>query len=130
MADEKKIAAYICRGCELGARLDTDQLANIAQREGKARVVQQHDFLCSEEGVQLIRNDIDNEGVTHAVVAACSRRAKTAAFSLEDVAVIRTNLREGVIWAQPDSEENREITQEMADDYVRMGCAEARFVTR
>jgi len=130
VADEKKIAAYICRGCELGARLDTDQLANIAQREGKARVVQQHDFLCSEEGVQLIRNDIDNEGVTHAVVAACSRRAKTAAFSLEDVAVIRTNLREGVIWAQPDSEENREITQEMADDYVRMGCAEARFVTR
>lgn len=130
MADEKKIAAYICRGCELGARLDTDQLANIAQREGKAQVVQQHDFLCSEEGIGLIQNDIDNQGVTHAVVAACSRRAKVEAFNLEGVAVIRTNLREGVIWAQPDSDENREITQEMADDYLRMGCAEARFVTQ
>ena len=44
MADEKKIAAYICRGCELGARLHTDQLANIAQREGKARVVNKTGF--------------------------------------------------------------------------------------
>ena len=38
----------------------------------------------------------------------------------------RANLREGVIWAQPDTAEARETTQEMADDYVRMACAEAK----
>ena len=79
MADTK-IGAYICKGCGLGERLDCDDLANIAKRDGKAQVVQQHDFLCSEDGVKMIQNDIDNEGVNRVVIAACSRRAKTEAF--------------------------------------------------
>ncbi|MGI9310119.1 MAG: FAD-dependent oxidoreductase [bacterium] len=75
--------------------------------------------------------------MTHVMIAACSRRAKTEAFSFdrgdngrEGVAVARANLREGVIWTQPDNDDDgaRETTQEMADDYVRMGCAEARFM--
>ena len=52
----------------------------IAQKEGKMAVVRDHAFLCNEEGVQLIRNDIANEAVTHICIAACSRRAKTEAF--------------------------------------------------
>jgi len=61
------------------------------------------------------------------VIAACSRRAKTEAFQFENVALVRTNLREGVIWVRPDTDEARETTQEMGDDYVRMGCAEAKY---
>jgi quinone-modifying oxidoreductase subunit QmoB len=38
-------------------------------------------------------------------------------------------LREGVIWVRPDNEEAQETTQEMAEDYVRMGCAEIKFMT-
>ena len=127
MAD-MKIGAYICKGCGLGERLDTGALENIASREGKADIVRQHDYLCSADGVALIRKDIDEEGVDHVVVAACSRRAKTDAFRFEDVACSRVNLREGVIWIRPDTEEARETTQEMAEDYVRMGCAEVRHM--
>ena len=125
MAD-MKVAAYICQGCGLGERLDTADLAKVAQKEGKVQLVKQHPFLCNAEGVATIRNDIDNEAVTHVVIAACSRRAKTEAFGFEDVAVSRANLREGVIWIRPDDEASRETTQEMAADYVRMGCAEAK----
>ncbi|WJW75814.1 FAD-dependent oxidoreductase [Thiohalobacter sp. IOR34] len=128
MADIK-IGAYICKGCGLGERLDCDQLATIAQRDGKAQVVKQHDFLCNAEGVKLIQDDIDNEGVNRVVIAACSRRAKTEAFDFDGVAISRVNLREGVIWVRPDEDEMQETTQEMADDYVRMGCAEAKFMT-
>ena len=124
MTDEMKIGAYVCKGCGLADRLDTGQLKAIAEREGKAKVVQEHDFLCSSAGVSMIANDIDNEGVNHVVIAACSRRAKIEAFNFENVAVSRANLREGVIWSQPDTDEAREVTQEMADDYVRMACAE------
>ncbi len=128
MAD-MKIGAYVCKGCGLGERLDCDELATVAQRDGKAQVVQQHDFLCSSEGVKMIQNDIDNEGVNRVVIAACSRRAKSEAFNFEGVTISRANLREGVIWIRPDEDDLRETTQEMAADYVRMGCAEAKFST-
>jgi quinone-modifying oxidoreductase subunit QmoB len=128
VADEKKIGAYICKGCGLGERLDCSQLATVAQREGKAAVVREHDFLCNAEGVAMIQNDIASEGVNRVVIAACSRRAKTEAFNFEGVAIGRVNLREGVIWVRPDDDESRETTQEMAADYIRMGCAEAKYM--
>ena len=127
MADEMKIGAYICNGCGLGERLDSGQLETTATRDGKAQICQQHDFLCSEAGVKMIQDDIDNEGVNRVVIAACSRRAKTDAFNFENVTIHRANLREGVIWVRPDSDEMTETTQEMADDYIRMACAEAKY---
>ena len=123
---DMKTAAYLCTGCGIGERLSAAQLAKVAEREGKIHLVRQHAFLCSSGGVQLIRDDLEREGVTHLMIAACSRRAKTEAFHFPNTAMSRANLREGVIWSQPDTEEMRETTQEMADDYVRMGCAEVK----
>ena len=122
-----KIGAYLCQGCGLGERLDIDRLAQLAT-EGGAEITRQHAYLCSADGVAAIRDDIEQGGVTHVVIGACSRRAKTEAFDFEDVAVARANLREGVIWSQPDSAEHAAVTQDMADDYIRMGCVEAKFM--
>jgi quinone-modifying oxidoreductase, subunit QmoB len=116
---ETKTAAYICKGCELGQRLDAATLVKTATKEGKMNLVREHDFLCSTEGVAMIRNDIDNEGVTHIAICACSRRAKTDAFNFPSVAMSRGNLREGVIWIRPDTDEARETTQE----WPRTTCA-------
>jgi len=128
MADIK-VAAYICKGCGLGERLDTDALVKIAQKDGKVPMAKSHDFLCNADGVAMIKNDIANEGVTHIMIGACSRRAKTEAFHFPENAVARANLREGVVWIRPDTEEARETTQEMAEDYIRMGCAEVKAMT-
>ena len=124
MAD-MKIGAYLCKGCGLGERLDIAQLEMIASREGKAQVVKSHEFLCHASGVQVIRDDIEKEGVNHVVIAACSRRAKADAFSFDNVTLSRANLREGVIWITPADEDKKELVQEMANDYVRMACAES-----
>lgn len=123
---EMKTAAYVCQGCGIGERLDTAQMSKVATREGKMAIVREHPFLCNAEGVQLIKDDIEKEGVNHIMIAACSRRAKAEAFYFPHVAMARANIREGVIWCQPDTEEAKELTQEMADDYVRMGCAELK----
>jgi len=128
VADEKRYGAYICAGCGIGERLDTGELVNVAKRDGKMPLVREHEFLCNAEGVQMIRDDLDSGEVNHIVIAACSRRAKTEAFAFDGVAMSRANLREGVIWCQPDSDEARETTQEMAADYVRMACAEIKFM--
>ena len=131
MSEEIKVGAYLCKGCGLGERLDTGRLATLAE-DGGAAVVRQHDYLCSSDGVSTIRADIEKQGVTHVMIGACSRRAKTEAFNFDragdGVAVARANLREGVIWTQPDTDEARDTTQEMADDYVRMGCVEVKFM--
>jgi quinone-modifying oxidoreductase subunit QmoB len=129
VSDEIKVGAYICKGCGLGERLDCGQLATIAEREGKANLVREHEFLCNAEGVAMIQNDIDNEGVNKVMIAACSRRSKAEAFNFENVAISRANLREGVIWSRPDTDEASETTQEMAADYVRMGCSEIKYMT-
>ena len=59
--------------------------------------VREHACLCSDDGVRLIRDDVANEAVTHVMIAACSRRAKSDAFDFPGVATTRANLREGVI---------------------------------
>ncbi len=123
---EMKAGAYICSGCGLGEQLNVSQLCGIAQKEGKMALVRQHDFLCAQDGVQMISDDIAKEGVTHVMIAACSRRSKTEAFHFPTVALARANLREGVIWVVAEGSEHDEVRQEMADDYVRMGCAEIR----
>jgi quinone-modifying oxidoreductase subunit QmoB len=127
MADNK-FAAYVCGGCGIAERLDVPRLATVAQKEGRMGVVRTHGFLCSEAGVEAIRADAAREGLTHVAIAACSPRAKTDAFRVPGVALTRANLREGVIWVRPDTDEARETTQEMAEDYVRMACAELRYV--
>jgi quinone-modifying oxidoreductase, subunit QmoB len=123
---DNKFAAYLCAGCGLGERLDLAALEKIARKEGKMQLVRQHEFLCSAEGVQSIRDDIGQEGITHAMIGACSRRAKTEAFQFPGVALARANLREGVIWIVAEGAAHDEVRQEMADDYVRMGCAELK----
>lgn len=125
MADNK-FAAYLCAGCGLGEVLDFPGMEKVAKKEGKMQVVKRHDFLCSASGVQTIRDDIENEGVTHVMIAACSRRAKTEAFQFPEVAMARANLREGVLWIVAPGTAHDEVRQEMADDYLRMGCAELK----
>lgn len=122
-----KTAAYVCTGCGIGDVLDAAQLAKVAKREGKMALVREHAMLCSDEGVASIRADIDGEeAVTHVMLAACSRRTKAEAFHFPDVAMARANLREGVLWVVAVGEAHDEVRQEMADDYVRMGCAELK----
>ena len=125
MADNK-FAAYVCSGCGLGEQLDIKALEKIALKEGKMKVVKSHPFLCSAAGVQMINEDIANEAVTHICIAACSRRAKTEAFHFPTVAMARANLREGVLWVVAAGAAHDEVRQEMADDYVRMACAELK----
>jgi quinone-modifying oxidoreductase subunit QmoB len=125
MAD-MKVGAYICKGCGIGERLNVAQLVNIATKEGKAAVAREHEFLCNAAGVEMIKADIANEGVNHVMIAACSRRAKADTFNFDNVALSRANLREGVIWVTPADDDKKELVQEMAADYVRMGCAEVK----
>ncbi|MEM2787731.1 MAG: hydrogenase iron-sulfur subunit, partial [Archaeoglobaceae archaeon] len=79
-----------------------------------------HPFLCSKEGFELISKDLAN--LDAIVIAACSPRVKTAVFNFDGKYVERVNLREGVVW----SHEMNVHTQELAEDYLRIGIVKAQ----
>jgi quinone-modifying oxidoreductase subunit QmoB len=117
---EKKIAVYVCTGCGIGDALDIEQLGKVATEEGNVPILKDHPNLCSQEGVALIRSDIENEGANCLAIAACSPRVMVDVFNFENCIVDRVNLREQVVWSQKPGDED---TQMMAEDYLRMGLA-------
>jgi quinone-modifying oxidoreductase subunit QmoB len=125
---DKKLGVYICSGCSIGDSIDTEKLAKVATGEYKAPVCRIHPFLCGTEGLDVIRKDLGPDSgeaaVNAVVVAACSPRMKTDAFSFDPQMVFeRVNLREHVVWCQKPKDED---TQMMAEDYLRIGIVKAQ----
>ncbi len=119
---DKKIGAYICTGCGIGDRLDASALEGIATGEAGAALAKSHEFLCSEEGVKLIADDIANDGVNTTMICACSFREKQAEFTFPNTLVERVNLREFVAWGANDGDEDEDLGN-LASDYLRMAGA-------
>ncbi len=122
---EKKIGVYICKGCGIGESLDIEALATVANDEFSVAVCKDHDYLCSKEGAQVIKKNLQGDDAVNAVVvAACSPRVMYDVFDFGPSVVLdRVNLREHVVWTQPPGEED---TQMMAEDYLRMGITKAQ----
>ncbi|MGC0777744.1 MAG: FAD-dependent oxidoreductase, partial [Candidatus Acidiferrum sp.] len=120
---DKRLGVYICSGCSIGESVDVGKLAKIAESEYKVPVCRTHPFLCGEEGVGLIREDLQQGAANAVVVAACSPRAKTAEFLFDPQMVMdRVNLREQVAWCHKAKDED---TQMLAEDNLRMGIVRA-----
>lgn len=143
---EKKLGVYICAGCEIGAGLNIEKLSEIATKEYKAPVCKTHQAMCGEDGVAMIKNDIDSEGVNTIVIAACSGRVKYEVFDFGPSNIVeRANIREQVVWTHDwtkqvekktkDEEGNEQVKVEtlpnddmqmLAEDYIRMGIVKAQ----
>ncbi|MGB5158401.1 FAD-dependent oxidoreductase [Desulfobacterium sp. N47] len=127
---DKKYGVYICTGCGIGEALDIDKLSGIPKSEGVG-IVKTHPFLCSKEGVELLKQDIA-EGVNALVIGACSRRVNFDVFRFDGCLVDRVNLREQVVWTHPstkNAEDGIDHTQMMAEDYLKMGVIKTKKIT-
>jgi quinone-modifying oxidoreductase subunit QmoB len=137
MEMEKKIGVYICEGCGIAEAVDIERIRKNGVPK-KIEICRNHPIMCSPEGLELIKKDIADEGVNTVVIAACSRRVLYDVFDFGPVIVNRANLREGVVWSHKPQEDRiggeegapqvDQLIQEMAEDYVRMGIAEAEKV--
>ncbi len=118
--EERKYAAYLCKGCGIGEAVKFAALTKVTTREGKIPLVKEHDVLCSPAGLEMIKQDIASEGVNCIIIGACSPRVKYEEFDFPGCLVERVNLREFVAWTQ---EPNHPETQALAEDYLRMAAA-------
>ncbi|MEJ2721025.1 MAG: FAD-dependent oxidoreductase, partial [bacterium] len=124
---ETNIGVYICKGCDIGKSVDVDKLTEIATGEMKVPVCKTHDAMCSPEAVEMIRADVESEGLKRVVVAACSGRVFPELFNFggDDVLTERTVLREQVGWCHAPNDED---TQMHAEDQIRMGITRAKIM--
>ena len=114
------LGLYICRGCEIGSCINLQKLAEDINDPLVKKTVT-HRCLCSVEGYELIKTDIDNLGLHSVIIAACSPREKTDCFTFrENIRVERVNLREQVVWSMEGEEEDLHMA---AGDYVQMAIA-------
>lgn len=124
MAIETKVGVYLCSGCGIGESLNCEELAQVATGETKVPVCKVNNWLCSEESVAAIKDDIKKEGLNRMVVGACSERFLSDIFRFDSrVLADRVNLRENVAWTHKPKDED---TQTLAEDYLRMGIAKVR----
>ncbi|MBU4262476.1 MAG: hydrogenase iron-sulfur subunit [Proteobacteria bacterium] len=128
---DKKYGAYICTGCGIGEALDVDALISAAS--GSGMKPKTHEAFCGAAGRKVIEDDIANDGVNVVVVCACSPRVMQDQFNFgDDKITIRGNIREHAAWCkeQPsdkkDEDTIKEFYTELAQDYVRMACVQAK----
>jgi len=121
---DRKTGVYICTGCGIGDALNIEQLKEEGTEDFTIDVTKDHPFLCGQEGVDLIKQDIEGEGINTVIIAACSHRVNYDVFNFgQGVIVQPVNLREQVAWSQPAGEED---TQMLAEDNLRIGCSQAK----
>jgi quinone-modifying oxidoreductase, subunit QmoB len=142
---EKKLGVYICGGCSIKEGLDIEKLTQVATKY-KAPICRTHPAMCGEEGIGMIKKDIEAEGVNTIVIAACSNRVKYEVFDFGPGCIVeRANIREQVVWSHDwvkqvkvkakDAEGNEvvkeedkpnEDTQMLGEDYLRMSIVKAQ----
>jgi quinone-modifying oxidoreductase subunit QmoB len=119
---DKKIAVWICQGCDIAKSLDVEALEKLVSDECGVALCRSHPCLCGDEGVELIKKEIQ-QGANAVVVAGCSPRFNADTFAFDGCFTERVNLREMVVWSHPAGDED---TQMLAEDYLRMGVARAK----
>lgn len=132
---EHKVGFYIDESCGLDARIDLDEVEEVANKEFKVAVCKRIPDVMTEEGTAAIREDIANEGINTIVIAGRSLREATPFIDFPECVVEYVNLREQVLWThdpeflveelEEDEDEVEENINMMAKDYTRMGLVKA-----
>ncbi|MBM7856141.1 quinone-modifying oxidoreductase subunit QmoB [Desulfohalotomaculum tongense] len=128
---DKKYGVYICTGCGIGDAMDIDTLIEAAE-ENNVQSCKTSPFLCGKEGVEMIKKDIEEEGINTIIIAACSGRVNYDVFDFgSDKIVERANIREQVAWVhEPDGpdavDEEEDHTGRHAADVIHMAYAKVK----
>jgi len=127
----EKIGVYICHcGMNIARTVDCKALAEYASHLPNVTVARDYQFMCSNPGQEMIKNDIREMKLTRVVVASCSplmheptfRRAVGSA-GLNPFLFHMANIREQCSWIT----ENRDLATARAKDIVRAAVMRVNF---
>jgi len=127
------IGVYICHcGINIAATVDVVAVAEYAGTLPGVAVARDYQYMCSDPGQELIKNDIKELGLDRVVVACCSPRMHEPTFRgvIEDAGLNpycydQANIREHCSWVHPD----REKATAKAKDLVRSAVSRVLLLT-
>ena len=112
----QRIGVFICWcGSNIAATVDVERVAEVIKSEPGVVFSANYQYMCSENGQQLIKNAIKEHNLTGIVVGSCSPRMHEATFrktaeaaGLNPYMVEIANIREHCSWIHKDREEATE----------------------
>jgi heterodisulfide reductase subunit A len=110
---KERIGVYVCHcGSNIAGIVDVEDVATWAKENLEERgvvIARDYKFMCSSLGQELIEKDIQEEGLTRVVVAACSPHLHEATFrtacgrgGLNPYLCELVSIREQVSWVHTD----------------------------
>lgn len=110
---KERIGVYVCHcGSNIAGMVDVEEVARWAGEQLKDRgvvIARDYKFMCSSLGQELIEKDIQEEGLTRVVVAACSPHLHENTFrtacsraGLNPYLCELVSIREQVSWVHTD----------------------------
>jgi heterodisulfide reductase subunit A len=110
LTDEARIGVYVCHcGFNIAATVDVEAVRDLAADQPGVVAARDYEFMCSNAGQDLIKRDIEENGVNRVVVAACSPlmheptfRAAGEEAGLNPYLVHIANIREQCAWVHQD----------------------------
>ena len=106
----EKIGVYICHcGTNIAGKVDVEEVTRWAAEQPNVAVAREYKYMCSDPGQDLIKKDIEEHGITRAVVAACSPTMHEPTFrkaakdgGLNPYLLQMANIREHCSWVTDD----------------------------
>lgn len=132
---KKKIGVYICEcGPNIADNVEIDRIieavSSIDKFEDAEFVVKNYGLLCSVQGKEYLEQEINENELTHLVVAACSPRDHNSTFigvskktSLNPYLFKMINIREHCAWIIHDKEK----ATEKAIKYIKGGISRVMY---
>lgn len=129
--EKPKVGVYICHcGINIGGVVDVPKLAEYAKTLPNVVLAKEYKFFCSDNGQQMIKDDIEAGLINRVVVAACSPRMHEPTFRLacEEAGLNKflfeqANIREHATWVNMKDPEG---ATDIARDHIKMAVAKAR----
>ena len=112
----QRIGVFICHcGSNIAQTVDVKKVAELSKLESGVVYAEDYQYMCSENGQQLIKNAIKEHNLTGIVVGSCSPRMHEATFrkaaesaGLNPYMVEVANIREQCSWIHKDMNEATE----------------------
>jgi heterodisulfide reductase subunit A len=107
---QEKLGVYICHcGTNIAGKVDVEEVTRWAAEQPNVAVAREYKYMCSDPGQDLIKKDIEEHGITRAVVAACSPTMHEPTFrkaakdgGLNPFLLQMANIREHCSWVTDD----------------------------
>ncbi|MBD3350773.1 MAG: 4Fe-4S dicluster domain-containing protein [Candidatus Lokiarchaeota archaeon] len=128
MADEIKIGVYVCHcGVNIAGVINTTEVMEFAKTLPHVALAKEYKFMCSDNGQDLIKQDIKDGLINRVVVAACSPRMHEPTFrrtvssvGMNQFLFAQANIREHASWVNMKDPEG---ATRIAKDHLRMQVA-------